>query len=89
MPYLVVGTEADAQAISREAWESVLGHPKNAKDVTEFLWAVDVGKDGRAAVVASDRQDLIPLSRGGMTTLEALPDDGGNWQKPITKSSIP
>jgi hypothetical protein len=79
--YLVLDTEEEAITRSREAWEQKLGRKKNPGDVTEFLWGLDVGKDGRTALVISEKADLLTQAE----VIEVAPElpDGKdeNWEK--------
>jgi hypothetical protein len=71
--YIIFQTEQDALDRSRLAWEDKLGRKKNPEDVTEFLWHVEVGKDGRAAVIVNDNQDKLTAEDVTVASLDA------NW----------
>jgi hypothetical protein len=82
MAYLIFDTEQDAKDRSAEAWEQVLGRKKHPEDITEFLWAVDVGKDGRAAILIEAEDVDIYVKQEEIAKLEvALPEGGDNWEK--------
>jgi hypothetical protein len=81
--YLVFDTKQDAEARSAEAWEQVLGRKKRPEDITEFLWSVDVGNDGRAALVIDKAEDVTAyVKQEEIAELEvALPKGKGeNWE---------
>ena len=79
MPYLIFNTKDDAVQRSREAWEAVLGRKKKPEDVTEFLWSIDVGNDGRTAIVINEKADLLTASEEIAKT-ETLDT---NWSKDV------
>lgn len=78
--YVILPSEEDAMSMSRDAWESELGRPKNPEDVTEFLNGWRVGLDGRTALDVTGMQfrgtEENPI-------LDVLPED--NW--PLTIST--
>ena len=55
-----------------------LGRKNEPEDITEFLWGIDVGKYGRAALVISEKAEL--LKQAGAAAIVA--DLGENWEKP-------
>lgn len=79
MTYLIFDTKQEADERSRQAWEEHLGRKKRPEDVTEFLWSRNVGKDGRTALVISEKQELlkVPERNAMVETLDA------NWEKEI------
>jgi hypothetical protein len=83
--YLILATEKDAKARSAEAWEQRLGRKKRPEDVTEFLWSVDVGKDGRAAIVIAKSEDVatyVKPEENASLEAELPKGKGQNWEKP-------
>lgn len=82
MSYLIFATKEEAIDRSRQAWVDALGRAKKPEDVTEFLWGVDVGKDGQTALVVTEKEEL--LSDIELTSVTATIDAGagGNWEKP-------
>lgn len=88
MSYLILATEEEASNRSRDAWEAVLGRKKHAQDVTEFLWDIDVGKDGRCALVISEKAELLTSAEAG-TSVATLPiGKGENWDKTVTATEV-
>jgi hypothetical protein len=59
MSYHIYNTKDEAEQRSRNDWEVVLGRSKRPEDVTEFLYTIQEGKDGRTAVDIPD--DLTEL----------------------------
>jgi hypothetical protein len=77
MSYLIFNTKNEAVSRTREAWVQRLGRPKRAEDITEFLWDIAVGKDGRTAVEVKENFELLTASEG-LSKTETL---DGNWSK--------
>jgi hypothetical protein len=81
MSYLILPTEQDAVERSRLAWESVLGRKKHVEDVTEFLWGIDVGKDGQAALIIDSGTEKLTEQEQALV-ISLLPAGAGeNWEK--------
>jgi uncharacterized cupin superfamily protein len=71
MKTLTFASKEEAEARSRAEWETVLGRPKRAEDVTEFYFAVE------GASVIVPEQDEARLSKAESTSLRALTLDSG------------
>jgi len=76
MAYLLFPNMAAALLRSENAWNTTLGHAKNADDVTKYLWPWLVGLDGRVALDVTYNPGHI-LATGTVATL-----DPANWPPP-------
>ncbi len=59
--YLVFTSEKSATDASRADWANVLGRPKRAEDITEFLWGVTVNPKDPTKVIGVVSDDALPL----------------------------
>jgi hypothetical protein len=74
MSFLVYPTEEQAKERTRQSWVQVLGRGKNPIDVTEFLWAWRVGRDGKTVLTIDSRSDLLTPQEADLS-VEVLPVD--------------
>jgi hypothetical protein len=79
--YLILQTKEEAIIRSREAWEAVLSRKKRAGDVTEFLWDIAVGKDGRAAINISEKPEILTAAELQVVVTDLPRGTGENWEK--------
>jgi hypothetical protein len=83
MDYLIFPSEAEAKDRTRAAWGARLGREKNPQDVTEFLWAWAVGKDGQTALIIGEQSEKLTQQEAALLIFD-LPDGvGENWEKDI------
>lgn len=69
--YLIYATEEEAKDRSRQAWVDVLGRPKKAEDVTEFLNGWTVGLDGETALITDGMALTAEESLAVTTSLDS------------------
>lgn len=96
--YLILPTEAEAQARSEEAHiQDVVNktggtredaEAQVAESVTKYRWAISVGADGQTAVVIDGDEDLLtPEEQAAL--VPSLPDGpGDNWAPPPAPTMI-
>jgi hypothetical protein len=68
MPYLIMLSKDAALDRSKVAWEAVLGHKKNPRDITEYLWGIAEGGGKLALRVDSKADLLLPAEQAALVS---------------------
>jgi hypothetical protein len=74
--YLILPTEDDAKARSRQGWREMLGRTKRHEDRTDLLWGWERGIDGRTALVITENRDMLSAAEKA-ASIDTL--DPVNW----------
>lgn len=84
---LIYDTKQEAIDRTASGWQGILGREKFPQDITEFLWPINVGKDGRTALIADERTDqLTDQEIASASSIDILTD--ANWSINLEVATI-